>query len=79
MKGVDVLVIDAMRYRPHPTHAHLERTLQWIKRNVASFGGNPGNVTIIGESAGGTSVNTLLTSPLARGLSLSACMTISSG
>jgi len=32
MKGVDVLVIDAMRYRPHPTHAHLERTLQWIKR-----------------------------------------------
>jgi para-nitrobenzyl esterase len=42
--------------------------LQWIKRNVAAFGGNPGNVTLIGESAGGMSVNTMLTSPLARGL-----------
>ena len=42
--------------------------LQWIKRNVAAFGGDPGNVTIIGESAGGMSVNTLLTSPMAQGL-----------
>lgn len=42
--------------------------LKWIKRNVAAFGGDPGNVTIIGESAGGMSVNTLLTSPMAQGL-----------
>jgi len=42
--------------------------LQWVKRNVAAFGGDPSQVTIFGESAGGMSVNTLLTSPLAQGL-----------
>ena len=39
-----------------------------MKDNVAAFGGDPGNVTIFGESAGGGSVNTLVASPLARGL-----------
>jgi para-nitrobenzyl esterase len=42
--------------------------LQWVKRHVAAFGGDPGNVTIFGESAGGGSVNALMISPLARGL-----------
>ncbi|WP_137173690.1 carboxylesterase/lipase family protein [Massilia sp. HP4] len=42
--------------------------LQWIKRNAAAFGGDPANVTITGESAGGMSVNALLTSPLSQGL-----------
>ncbi len=42
--------------------------LRWIKRNIASFGGNPENVTIAGESAGGLSVMWLMTSPSARGL-----------
>lgn len=42
--------------------------LQWVQRNVAAFGGDPGNVTIFGESAGGMSVNMLLTTPLAKGL-----------
>jgi para-nitrobenzyl esterase len=42
--------------------------LQWVQRNIAAFGGDPGNVTIFGESAGGMSVNTLLTTPLAKGL-----------
>lgn len=32
MKGVEVLIVDAMRFRPHPTHAHLERALEWIER-----------------------------------------------
>lgn len=42
--------------------------LQWVKRNVAAFGGDPGNVTIFGESSGGISVMTLMTTPSARGL-----------
>lgn len=42
--------------------------LQWVKRNIAAFGGDPNNVTIFGESAGGVSVHTMLTSPLSRGL-----------
>ncbi len=42
--------------------------LQWVKRNIAAFGGNPDNVTIFGFSAGGVSVHSLLASPLARGL-----------
>ncbi len=42
--------------------------LHWVKRNIAAFGGNPGNVTIFGQSAGATSVAHLMASPLARGL-----------
>jgi len=42
--------------------------LRWVQRNVAAFGGDPHNVTIFGESAGGISVNALLMSPVARGL-----------
>ena len=42
--------------------------LQWVKRNIAAFGGDPDNVTIFGFSAGGVSVHSLLASPLARGL-----------
>lgn len=32
MAGVEILIVDAMRYRPHPTHAHLDLTLEWIER-----------------------------------------------
>ncbi|MGE5124926.1 MAG: carboxylesterase/lipase family protein [Betaproteobacteria bacterium] len=42
--------------------------LRWVQRNVAAFGGDPSNVTLFGESAGGGSVNTLMVCPLARGL-----------
>lgn len=43
-------------------------SLEWVKRNIAAFGGNAGNVTIFGESAGGMAVQKLMTSPNARGL-----------
>ncbi|HJQ81917.1 MAG TPA: carboxylesterase family protein [Lacipirellulaceae bacterium] len=42
--------------------------LQWVKRNIAFFGGDPNNVTIFGFSAGGVSVHSMLASPQARGL-----------
>ncbi|WP_448658464.1 carboxylesterase/lipase family protein [Sphingomonas sp. CJ99] len=42
--------------------------LQWVQRHVAAFGGDPGNVTIVGESAGGMSVHALVTSPRTNGL-----------
>jgi len=42
--------------------------LQWVKRNISAFGGDAGNVTIFGESAGGGSVLTMMTSPMAKGL-----------
>ena len=45
-----------------------EAALGWVHRNIARFGGNPDQVTIAGESAGGWSVCALMTSPLARGL-----------
>jgi para-nitrobenzyl esterase len=42
--------------------------LKWVKRNIAAFGGDPTNVTIFGESAGGADVLTLMATPSARGL-----------
>lgn len=42
--------------------------LQWVKRNIARFGGDPDNVTIAGQSAGSMSVLMLQASPLAKGL-----------
>lgn len=42
--------------------------LEWVRDNIASFGGDPGNVTLIGESAGSVCVDALCVSPLAKGL-----------
>jgi para-nitrobenzyl esterase len=44
------------------------QALKFIKNNIANFGGDPGNVTIMGQSAGSTNVNALIVSPLAAGL-----------
>ena len=43
-------------------------SLKWVRENIASFGGDPENVTIFGQSAGSASVCALMTSPQARGL-----------
>jgi para-nitrobenzyl esterase len=42
--------------------------LQWIQRNIASFGGDPGNVTLFGQSGGGAKIATLMAMPAAQGL-----------
>ena len=42
--------------------------LEWVKKNIAAFGGDPDNVTIAGQSAGAFSVNALVVSPKAKGL-----------
>lgn len=44
------------------------RALEWVRQNIAAFGGNPETVTIFGESAGATNVAALVASPLAKGL-----------
>ncbi|XP_051057516.1 liver carboxylesterase [Phodopus roborovskii] len=48
--------------------------LHWVQQNIAYFGGNPGRVTIFGASAGGTSVSSLVVSPMSKGLFHGAIM-----
>jgi para-nitrobenzyl esterase len=55
---------------PKGSYAFMDQiaALQWVKDNVAAFGGDPENVTIFGFSAGGVSIHSLLTIPAAKGL-----------
>merc|ERR1712188_245612 len=78
-KGVVVVTINyrlgLFGYFAHPdlngTNFGLQdqvKALEWVKNNIADFGGSPDQVTIFGESAGGTSVLALMVSPLSEGL-----------
>jgi para-nitrobenzyl esterase len=42
--------------------------LEWVQRNIATFGGDPGNVTVFGQSGGGAKIATLMAMPAAKGL-----------
>jgi para-nitrobenzyl esterase len=55
---------------PKGSYAYMDQVaaLKWVKQNIKAFGGDPNNVTIFGESAGGVSVHSLLTIPAAKGL-----------
>ena len=55
---------------PKGSYAYMDQitALNWIKQNIGAFGGNPNNVTIFGESAGGVSVHSLLTIQDSKGL-----------
>jgi len=59
---------DEYRYTGNLGQADLVAGLQWIHDNIEAFGGDPGNVTIMGQSGGGAKVNALLQTPAADGL-----------
>lgn len=67
--------IDFSRYstRGRPIESNLGlrdqvAALEWVRENIAAFGGDPANVTLFGESAGGNAVTTLMATPAAHGL-----------
>ncbi len=58
------------KYKASPNVGMMDivSSLEWVKANIANFGGDPSNVTIFGQSGGGGKVNTLLNAPSAKGL-----------
>ena len=67
---LDLSSFDAERYASSGNVGMLDlvQALEWVRDNVAAFGGDPGNVTIFGQSGGGGKVTTLMGMPAAKGL-----------
>jgi len=59
---------DEYKYSGNVGQTDLELALHWVQDNIAAFGGDPENVTIIGQSGGGGKVTTLMSTPSAKGL-----------
>jgi len=64
------LTAEAPKNQPLVNYGLMDQiaALRWVKRNIAAFGGDPANVTLFGESAGGEDVLQLMATPSARGL-----------
>ncbi|AYB33452.1 carboxylesterase/lipase family protein [Chryseolinea soli] len=59
---------DKYKSSPNVGIMDLVAALEWVKANIANFGGDPNNVTIFGQSGGGGKVSTLMNAPAAKGL-----------
>jgi len=59
---------DEFQSSPNAGMLDLVSALEWVRDNIANFGGDPGNVTIFGQSGGGSKVSTLMAMPAAKGL-----------
>ena len=59
---------DKYKHSANVSILDIKAALEWVKENIANFGGDPNNVTIFGQSGGGAKVNTLMSMPSAKGL-----------
>ena len=59
---------DKYKYSANASIMDIRVALEWVRDNIANFGGDPSNVTIAGQSGGGAKVNTLMAMPSAKGL-----------
>lgn len=66
--ALDALGGRAAGYTPNAGMLDLVAALEWVRDNIAAFGGDPGRVTIFGQSGGGMKVTSLMAMPAARGL-----------
>ncbi|SVD47366.1 uncharacterized protein METZ01_LOCUS400220, partial [marine metagenome] len=66
--SIKELSVDAMNASGNYGNIDTIQSLEWVQSNIAEFGGDPSNITIFGESAGGYNVAALLSSPIAEGL-----------
>ncbi|MBT8183370.1 MAG: carboxylesterase family protein [Eudoraea sp.] len=59
---------DKYKHSANNSISDMALALEWVRDNISNFGGDPGNVTIFGQSGGGAKVNTLMAMPRAKGL-----------